>query len=97
MLRHSLGGEAIFFFAEYFGFLLELNALFVCLSCSLLPACPPNVGNIQLFNGNLINLTIFGGKALVNKLWPLLYKRAELDLRLTKLFTFFIPGLRVTE
>ena len=28
-------------------------------------------------------LTLFGGKALDNKLWPLLYKRAELDLRLT--------------
>ena len=27
---------------------------------------------IQLFNGNLINLTCFGGKAVVNKLWPLL-------------------------
>ena len=37
--------------------------------------------------GNLINLTFFGGKALVNKLWPLLYKRAELDLMMTKDFT----------
>ena len=27
-----------------------------------------------------------GGKALVYKFWPLLYKRAELDLRLTKQF-----------
>ena len=26
---------------------------------------------------------IFGGKAFVNKLWPLLYNNAELDLRLT--------------
>ena len=43
-------------------------------------------GNIQLFNGNLINLNCFWGKALVNKLWPLLYKKAELDLRLTKQF-----------
>ena len=35
------------------------------------------------YNGNLINLTSFWGKALVNKLWPLLYKRAKLDLRWT--------------
>ena len=34
--------------------------------------------------GHLINLTFFGGKALVNKLWPLLFKWAKLDLRLTK-------------
>ena len=47
MLRHSLGGEVIFFFAAYYGLLLELNALFVCLSCSLLPACPPDVGGRQ--------------------------------------------------
>ena len=33
MLRHSLGGEVIFFFAAYCGFLLELSALFVSLSC----------------------------------------------------------------
>ena len=32
--------------------------------------------------GNLNFLTLFWGKALVNELWPLLYKRAELDLRL---------------
>ena len=32
-------------------------------------------------------LQCFGGKALVNKLWPLLYKRAELGLRLTKFLT----------
>ena len=31
---------------------------------------------------------MFRGKALVNKLWPLLYKRAELELRLTKLINF---------
>ena len=47
---------------------------------------------IQIFNGNLINLTSFGGKALVNKLWPLLYKRAKLDLRLTN--GFRIPAAR---
>ena len=48
MLRHSLGGEVIFFFAAYYGFLLKRNALFVCLSCSLLPACPPaDVGGRQ--------------------------------------------------
>ena len=29
MLRHSLGGEVIFFFAALYCFLLELNALFV--------------------------------------------------------------------
>ena len=34
----------------------------------------------------MIYLTSFGGKTLVNKLWPLLYKKAELDLRLTKSF-----------
>ena len=45
MLRHSLGGEVIFFFAANYGFHLELNALYVCLSCSLLPACPPEGGN----------------------------------------------------
>ena len=28
-----------------------------------------------------------GGNVLVNKLWPLFYKRAELDFRLTKEFT----------
>ena len=33
-----------------------------------------------------MNLTCFGGKVLVKKLWPLLYKRAELDLKLTKSF-----------
>ena len=44
MLRRSLGGEVIFFFAAYYGFLIELNAMFVCLSCSLLPAFPTNVG-----------------------------------------------------
>ena len=73
--------------------------LFVCLSCSLLPACPPaNVGGrqwghfscqpeaslAQSYRGNFQFWGIFWGKALVNKLWPLLYKRAELDLRLTK-------------
>ena len=48
MLRHSLGGEVMFFFfAAYYGFLLELTALFVCLSCSWLPACPPDVGGRQ--------------------------------------------------
>ena len=31
----------------------------------------------------MINLTFFWGKALFNKLWSLLYRRAELDLRLT--------------
>ena len=29
------------------------------------------------------HVTFFQGKALVNKLWLLLYKRAKLDLRLT--------------
>ena len=43
-------------------------------------------GNIQFFKRNLNILTSFGGKARVNKSWPLLYKRAELDSRLTKLF-----------
>ena len=51
----------------------------------------PNL--IQLVNGNLINLTSFGGKAIVNKLRPLLYKRAELDLRLTKCFFFLFEVL----
>ena len=46
MLRHSLSREVIFF-AAYYGFLFELNALFVCLSNSLLPACPPDVGGRQ--------------------------------------------------
>ena len=44
MLRHSLEGEVCFFFAAYCGFLLELRALFKCLSCLLLPACPIDVG-----------------------------------------------------
>ena len=66
---------SIFFFAAYCCYLFELSAVFACLSCLLLPACPPD--------GNLINLTFLGEKALVNKLWPL-YKRAELNLRLTK-------------
>ena len=38
----------------------------------------------NFFKRNLNNLTFFGGKALFNKLWPLLYKKAKLDLRLTK-------------
>ena len=46
--------------------------------------------------GNLINLTSFGGKALVSKLWPLLYKRAELDLRLTNIF-FVIVLIQIEE
>ena len=50
--------------------------------------CPILMSGVRIFfcqsNGNLINLTCFGVKALVNKLCPLLYKRAELDLRLTK-------------
>ena len=46
-------------------------------------------------NGNFINLTSFWGKALVNKLWPSLYKRAELDLRLTKLFMKLIPRPKI--
>ena len=40
--------------------------------------------NTQLLNKNLIDLRSVWGKGLVNKLWPSLYKRAELDLRLTK-------------
>ena len=48
------------------------------------------VGKYSFFNGNLMNLTCFGGKALVNKLWPLLRKTAKLDLRLTKHFVFQI-------
>ena len=40
-------------------------------------------------NGNLINLTFFVGKTLVFKLWPLLDKRAKLDLKLTNSFMFF--------
>ena len=47
MLRHSLGGEVIFFFAAYYGVLLKFNDLFVYLSCFLLPACPPEVGGRQ--------------------------------------------------
>ena len=38
-------------------------------------------------SGNLMNLTFFlggGVEVFVNKLWPLLYERAELHLRLTK-------------
>ena len=42
---HSTGN--FFFFAAYCGILLELTTLFVCLSCLLLPACPPNVGGRQ--------------------------------------------------
>ena len=37
-------------------------------------------------NINLINLTFCGGKALVNKLWPSLFKWVELDLWLIKSF-----------
>ena len=33
-----------------------------------------------------------GGKALDNKFWPLLYKRAKLDLRLTKNISFLFQG-----
>ena len=43
----SIGQVIVFLFAAYFGFLLEVNALFFCLSCSLLPACPPSVGGRQ--------------------------------------------------
>ena len=52
--------------------------------------------NEWLIYENLINLTSFLGKALVKKLWPLLYKRAQLDLRLTKrvsIMANLIPGI----
>ena len=70
---------------------------FGALYFTLLTNCPAffQLGNIQLFNGNLINLTCFWGKAPVNKLWPLLYKRAELDLWLTKFFKYFLPASKV--
>ena len=34
--------------------------------------------------------TLFEGKTLLNKLWPLLDSRAKLDLRLTKSFLFLV-------
>ena len=57
--------------------------------------CSRKVDN-QLFNGNLINSAIFWGKALVNKLWPLLYKRDQLDLRLTKIIMLLDPKIYMT-
>ena len=69
MLRHSLGGAVIFIPLRHF----ILPYLTYC------PAGKPEVQGIA------IRAVSFGGKALVNKLWLLLYKRGELDLRLTKL------------
>ena len=82
MLRHSIGGAVIFIYLRHF----ILPYLTNC------PACKPKVQGIAIravkifnfFNGNSNVLTFFGGKALVNKLWPLFYKRAELDKMLKK-------------
>ena len=41
-------------------------------------------------------LTLFEGKTL-NKLWPLLYLRAELDLRSTKSIRFFFQKIQMRE
>ena len=50
MVRYAThqGGSIFFFFAAFYDFLFGLNALFVCLSCSLLPACPPDVGDVLM-------------------------------------------------
>ena len=48
MLRHALGGTVSFFLAAFYFSLLEVNGLFVCPSCCLLPACVPYIGGRQL-------------------------------------------------
>ena len=69
LLRHSLGGAVIFISLEHF----------ILSYLTYWPVCNPEVRGIT------VRAVSFWGKALVNKLWPVLYKRAELDLRLTKL------------
>ena len=69
-------GCNFYFFAALYSALLDLLP---CLQAGGTRDCDKGS------NGNLIYLRFFlGGKVLVNKLWFLLYKRAELDLRLTK-------------
>ena len=51
-------GSNFYFFAAPYCSRLEFNALFACLSCFLLPACPPNKGggnkgNIKVLLENL--------------------------------------------
>ena len=85
MLRHSLGGAVIFISLQHF----ILPCLTYC------PACKPEVRGIAIRAVSqagqkkvLLRNNQFGGifqvKTLFQKLWPLLYKRAKLDLRLTK-------------
>ena len=94
MLSHSLGGAVIFISLQQFIF----PYLTYCHACkpevrgiaiwavSLVRQNKVLLRNKNYFPKTKINLTCLGGKALVNKLWLLLFTRAELDLRLTNVF-----------
>ena len=92
------GGGRYFFAAVY----CSLNAAFTLVLYELhfLLACLPELARaaiifISVFKkmlfckqGDMLNWTFLQGKKLFKKLWLSLYKRAELDMRSTKVYNF---------